>query len=754
MSRLTDAAAAPRVPRRPRRRPGRDRADLTARRRLELLARVAELLDTPPDLDGTLEQVAALAVAGLADWCAVDLEPDPGAGGRPRLVATTHRNPAMIALARQMQARWPAPEHDPVRERMLRDLRPVHLPGVSDEMLVAAAQDAEHLAALRSLGMSSAVCVPLQAGGRGFGALLLVTTHGRRLGREDVDLALELGRRAGAAVERARLVERQAAQARDLALSEARYRLLVEAGSLGVFRAGADGTVLGDIPAWHRITGRAAGGWDWLDAVHPDDREPTRGLWCAAVTSGAPYDATYRVTTPDDGPRWFRARAVPLRTDPDDPSTPILEWVGTVDDVTDAVLARRAGEAVRASAEALARALGVGEVIHALHHVAAAALGAHASAVALATPTGTVVDQHGYDRVPPTMVEVEHPEESWPGLERVLATGTPLFLTGPDDLRALADGSRALEVQVPAALAEGEVSWALLPLRYDRGLLGAVRFGWTEPHTFPAAERDTLQAIAAQHAAALVRARLYDAERETSLTLQAALAPRVPSRVNGLEVAMHYEPAGTDVQVGGDWVDALALGDGRVCLVVGDVMGSGIPAAATMGRLRTALTALALHEDDPARLLLDLDAMLASGDLLATVGLAVVDPAARVMDVYSAGHLPLLLASPDGTARLVPAPQVPPVGVGWSAGGRPPSPARVRLPAGAVVALCTDGLVETRHEAIDVRLEAWRTLVEARLPMGDLDAAAEALVAAMDVPADDDVTLLLARLPRPEDGAG
>ena len=169
-------------------------------------------------------------------------------------------------------------------------------------------------------------------------------------------------------------------------------------------------------------------------------------------------------------------------------------------------------------------------------------------------------------------------------------------------------------------------------------------------------------------------------------------------------------------------------------------------------KLRTALTALALHEDDPARLLLDLDAMLASGDLLATVGLAVVDPAAGAMDVYSAGHLPLLLASPEGTARLVTCPQVPPVGVGWSASGEPPSPARIAVPPGSVVALCTDGLVETRDEAIDVRLEAWRSVVEARLPLGPLDAAAEALVAAMDVPADDDVTLLLARLPRPEDG--
>jgi len=716
-----------------------------SRRRLELLARAAALLDAPPDIEATLQQVADLAVADLADWCAVDLESNDG---RPRIVAVAHRDPAMVAMAREVQQRWPAPDDDPVRRAMLTDLVPVFVPQLADEMLVAAAQDSEHLTVLRGLRMTSAVSVPLQAGGRGFGTMLLVTEGGRRLGEDDVELALELGRRAGAAVEKTQLLARQAEQALELALSEARYRTIVEAGTLGVFRADPDGAFLTEVVAWRHLTGGSTLGEGWLDHVHPGDRDAAREAWELAIRAGTMYDDTYRVVPGSGAPHWIHARAVPLRAVPGEVGSPVIEWVGTVDDVTDVVQARRRSEAVRDSAEALARALGVDEVVHSLHHVAATALDAHASAVALRGPGGDiVVDQFGYAGIPATTPPGSDVAGSWPLLHDVLSTGRPMFVDSPAELRDQTARTPAASGHIPVAIDEGERCWAILPLRYGHTLLGAVRFGWTQSRSFGQAERDTLQAIAAQHAAALVRARLYDSERETSLTLQAALAPQVPSMVDGLEIAVHYEPAGAQAQVGGDWVDALALRDGRVCLVVGDVMGSGIPAAATMGRLRTAFTALALHQEDPAELLRDLDALLVTGDLLATVGLAVLDPGTGVMDLYSAGHLPALVATPDGDARLVSAAQVPPVGVGWSRDVSGPTPHRVTLCAGAVVALCTDGLVETRDDAIDERLEVWRRCVAGRLPLGDLATAAKDLVTAMQVTADDDVTLLLARLP-------
>ena len=117
-----------------------------------------------------------------------------------------------------------------------------------------------------------------------------------------------------------------------------------------------------------------------------------------------------------------------------------------------------------------------------------------------------------------------------------------------------------------------------------------------------------------------------------------------------------------------------------------------------MGRLRTALAAVALHEDDPARLLTDLDRFLcdAPRDPLATLAVGVLDPDGRAATFYSAGHLPAVDGLPDATTLLVDAPQVPPLGVGWSLQGITPSGTRVDLPEGSVVALCTDGLLETR----------------------------------------------------------
>jgi PAS domain S-box-containing protein len=172
-----------------------------SQRRLDLLAQVASLLESPPDLDSTLQRVAELATGVLAEWCVVELvEPE----GRRR-VAVTHRDPAMVRLAEETERRWPSRPDDPARLELLRSRTPLHIPLVDDAMLVAGAQDEEHLRVLRRFKLSSAVAVPVQSGGRALGILSLLGTDGRTLDAEDVELAVELGRRAGSAVERARL---------------------------------------------------------------------------------------------------------------------------------------------------------------------------------------------------------------------------------------------------------------------------------------------------------------------------------------------------------------------------------------------------------------------------------------------------------------------------------------------------------------------------------------------------------------------
>lgn len=718
----------------------------TSQRRLELLARVSTLIDTPLDLEAVLQQVAALAIGELADWCSVDLQTDEG---RPRHVAVAHRDPHMVALARELQDRYPTPADDPGRAHIISELATVHLREITDDLLRESATDVEHLHILRSLGMSSAIAVPLQSEGRAFGVLTLVATHGRQLTSEDVELAGELGRRAGAAVGKARLHAEREQVSRELALSEARYRTLVESGSLDVWRADPSGGVVTDMAAWRELTGSASTlGWEWLDDVHPADRDRVRDTWMASVASGANYDCTYRLRA-GSGWRWVQARGAAVHVDPSDPRSDVLEWVGSVVDVTAEVTSRTRTEALRDCADALARALDVEQVLASMQVVAARSLTASGSVVALVEDRTLEIYQRGYEGIQPRWTEsLTEQQSAWPGIRAVLETGDPRFISSRDGLDQAGSDSVAY-AQVQAAISAGEVSWAYLPLRYGAELVGVVRFGWVEAQSFDVADQATLIAIAAQHSAALTRARLYDAERNTSLTLQRALTPEVPRHVNGVSIGLHYRAAGIGAQVGGDWADGFQLPDGRVCLVVGDVMGSGITAAATMGRLRTALATLALHESDPARLLHDLDRMLVAtpGDHLATVALAVVDPAASAVDLYSAGHLPAVIAPWVGQVQLVSAQQVPPVGVGWSGQGLRPEPTRIATTPGAVIGLYSDGLVETRTDSIDERLALWTSVVQDHLPLGNLDEEAPALVEAMQAARDDDVTLLLARLP-------
>jgi PAS domain S-box-containing protein len=173
----------------------------TSHRRLDLLANVSSLLDAPPDLASTLQRVAELAIDVLADWCVVDLEDEDGG----RRVAIAHRDPTMLRLAEEVERRWPSPRDDPSRRMVLDERQVVHMPLVDEQLMVQSARSEEHLAHMRQFEISSAAAVPVQSGGRALGMLSLLGTHGREITTEDVELAVELGRHAGSAVERTRL---------------------------------------------------------------------------------------------------------------------------------------------------------------------------------------------------------------------------------------------------------------------------------------------------------------------------------------------------------------------------------------------------------------------------------------------------------------------------------------------------------------------------------------------------------------------
>ena len=188
--------------------------DVTERRRAQdadaFLAEASRVLGGSLDVHATLRALAESAVPALGDWCAVDVVRDPERGAWPPAVerlAVVHRDPGKVALARELAARYPTDWTEPTAlPRVLREREPLLLREVPDAMLVAAARDAEHLALLRGIGFSSLLVVPLVARGHALGALTLCATEsGRRYDETDLALAMELARRAAAAIDNARL---------------------------------------------------------------------------------------------------------------------------------------------------------------------------------------------------------------------------------------------------------------------------------------------------------------------------------------------------------------------------------------------------------------------------------------------------------------------------------------------------------------------------------------------------------------------
>ncbi|MCE6996286.1 SpoIIE family protein phosphatase [Saccharothrix sp. S26] len=230
--------------------------------------------------------------------------------------------------------------------------------------------------------------------------------------------------------------------------------------------------------------------------------------------------------------------------------------------------------------------------------------------------------------------------------------------------------------------------------------------------------------------------------RAAASVLQDSLLPGLLPATEEWGMAGRYVP-GTDSGVGGDWYDVFHLPGGRIGLVIGDVVGNGLSAAIVMGRLRSALRAYALEFIDPAEVLgkLDRKASHFENHHMATVAYTVIDTANGRMDLALAGHLPPVLAVPGQPSAFVDAPVGPPIGYNLAVTGR--QGISVDMPAGALVALYTDGLVERRGLDLDERLEMLRDAVAA-VPA---EAACVRIMAALvgDQPSPDDVALLTIR---------
>ncbi|MGQ4442156.1 SpoIIE family protein phosphatase [Streptomyces violaceoruber] len=220
--------------------------------------------------------------------------------------------------------------------------------------------------------------------------------------------------------------------------------------------------------------------------------------------------------------------------------------------------------------------------------------------------------------------------------------------------------------------------------------------------------------LASKAAVCIDNARLYGRERDHVVTLQRALLPRSSPSTPGLAVTSCYDPAADPAAVGGDWFDVVALPSGRTALMVGDVMGRGLAAAATMGRLRTVARTLMALDIAPERLLarLDLAARDLEEDQVATCLCAVYDPYGNTFRTASAGHPPPLLTGPDGAVSFLDVPAGAPLGTGVI----PYDPVERPVPELSRLTLYTDGLIRSRTADLGTQLERLREVVGCGVP--------------------------------------
>ncbi|MDX3077587.1 SpoIIE family protein phosphatase [Streptomyces sp. MI02-7b] len=296
-----------------------------------------------------------------------------------------------------------------------------------------------------------------------------------------------------------------------------------------------------------------------------------------------------------------------------------------------------------------------------------------------------------------------------------------------------------------------------VPLMARGVTLGVALFArGTRPEGFIDDDMTLAEELAGRAAVCVDNARRFTREHGTALALQRSLLPGRLGDQPAVEVASRYLPAGSQAGVGGDWFDVVPLSGTRVALVVGDVVGHGIHASATMGRLRTAVRTLADVDLPPDELLTHLDDLVAhlnseddargergpgtSTEVGATCLYAVYDPISRRCSMASAGHPSPVLRLPDGTVEVVPVSAGPPLGIG----GLPFEATERELPEGSVLALYTDGLIGSRDFDLDAGLERLRGALAAPAPT--IESACDTILKSLppDRPVDD-VALLLAR---------
>jgi serine phosphatase RsbU (regulator of sigma subunit)/anti-sigma regulatory factor (Ser/Thr protein kinase) len=467
----------------------------------------------------------------------------------------------------------------------------------------------------------------------------------------------------------------------------------------------------------------------WAERVHPDDRERVEALIADGLRTGSGFEFEFRAADVDP-PRWLHARA---QVQPGEPGRTVV--IGVTLDVT----ARRRREAERERLHERLRGLQkVTDV--ALAHLELDALleellvrvsellSADIAKVLLFDEQRTELRVRKAHGLPDdALAELRVPAGS--GVAGRVASGRrPVILSGT-----------ATQDAVLQHLRDPDRSTAGVPLQVDDVVLGVLIVS-ARDRTYDAHDLVLLELVADRAARAIRQSELYEAARDAAMSLQRSLLPAALPVVPGLEAAARYLPGQAGTEVGGDWYDLFFVADGRAAMVVGDVVGRGLRAAARMGTVRTAVRAYALEAPGPADALQRLDRFVAGEDPLefTTLLVAFVDPVSGRVTISSAGHLPPLLVTATG-ARLLDVPADPPLGVAQS----PRREGELTLAPGDALVAYTDGLVEDRSAGIVAGLHGLGLLAAADEPAESL--VERILTALNGAAADDDVVVCAVR---------